>query len=353
MERTRLKGKVQTVLGVIEAGELGSTLPHEHLFLDGSSWFIEPSEPEEKELVHQPICLENLGWIRSHRKSNLDNLRPVDEETAIEEALRFKKAGGNTIVELTPNNVGRSPSGLVRVAQATGLNVIMGTAYYLEQSYRPEMHMDSRTQEDIAEEFVRDITAGVDDSGVKAGIIGELGCSWPLTRNERKVLRAAAMAQQWTDAPINVHPGFHEDAPLEIINVLNDAGAEPNRVIISHISIATSARANRCKLAEMGCYLEWDLFGSDGEYPLYPAPFDTPNDMGRVRQIIQLIEDGYLRQILISQDIWLKMRLSRFGGGGYAHIWNNVIPLMRSKSITEEQIHAIVVENPGRALTFA
>lgn len=353
MERTSLKGKVQTVLGLIEADDLGIVLPHEHLFIDVRDYFIEPSKPDEKEFVHQPITLENLSWVRSHRKSNLDNLQLMDEKIAIEEALDFKEAGGSTIADLTPNHVGRNPSGLMRVARATGLNVVMGTAYYVEQSYRPEMAMDSKSEEDIAEEFVRNITVGVGDMGIRAGIIGELGCSWPLTRNERKVLRAGALAQQRTGAAISIHPGLYEDAPLEIVKILTDGGADPTRIIISHICAAIADHSDRCKLAETGCYIEWDFFGTDGEYPPFVTPLDIPSDSGRVRQIIHLIADGYLNQILISQDVCLKIRQRRFGGGGYAHILNNVIPLMRLKGIIEEQIHAIMVENPKRVLAFA
>ena len=353
MEKSKLKGKVQTVLGLIEADDLGVVLPHEHLFIETGSYFIEPSQPEEKELAYQPVCLENLSWVRSHKFSNLDNLGFTDEQTAISEVMRFKKAGGNTIAELTPNNIGRNPSGIVRVAQATGLNVIMGTSYYMEQSYRPEMHMDSRTDEDIAEEFVRDIMVGVGDTGIRAGILGEQGCSWPLTNNERKVLRAGAIAQQHTGVAINIHPGPHEDAPLEIVKVLTDAGADPHHIIISHMSRTVASHSTRCKLAETGCYLEWDLFGQDGFYPPTDVtPVDVPSDSGRIRQIIQLIGEGYLNQILISHDVCFKMHYSCLGGGGYSHILNSVTPFMLEKGMTEEQIHALIVENPRRVLCF-
>lgn len=353
MEKTNLRGKVQTVLGPIKVDDLGIVLPHEHLFIDIRNYFVEPDAPDDKAVAHQPISLQNLSWVRSHKLISLDNLQMRDEETAINEAMRFKKTGGNTIVDVTPNDVGRNPSGLVRVAQATGLNVIMGSAYYIEQSYNPEMNMDSKTEEDIAEEFVRDIVVGVDNSEVRAGIIGELGCSWPLTSNERKVLRGAAIAQQRTGAAISVHPGAHEDAPLEIVNVLTDAGADPAHIIISHISRTLVSHINRCKLAATGCYLEWDLFGSDGIYPpfLTPPEIDVPSDSGRIRQIIQFIAEGYLKQILVSQDVCFKVQLSSFGGMGYSHILSNVIPLMRRKGLTKERIQTILVENPKRVLS--
>lgn len=349
--KANLKGKVETVLGLIAADDLGVVLPHEHLFIDGRTGFIEPSDPDEKELAYQPISLENLSWVRAHRTSNLENLLLTSEEMAINEAMRFKKAKGNTIVDLTPHYMGRNPLGLVHVAQATGLHVIMGTTYYIESSYPPEMRMDSRTEEDIAGEFIRDITVGVGDTGVRAGIIGEVGCSWPLTNNERKVLRAAAIAQQGTGLAISVHPGANEDAPLEIAEVLASAGADLTHTIIDHISRTVALHSARCKLAEMGCYIEWDLFGNEGYYP--PTDFtlvDVPSDQGRIRQIIQLIAEGYLDRILISQDIWNRVMFTCFGGGGYSHILTTVTPFMKQKGITEEQIHALMVENPRRVL---
>ena len=356
----KIKGKAQTVLGLVEPNQLGFTQPHEHFLLDCTVDFEEPSQPEDRELAYQPVSLENLSWVRSHRFSSLDNLRLDDEQMAIKEALIFKKAGGQTIAEMTPNNASRNPEALKRLSQATGVNVIMGTAYYIDPSYSPEVrqHIGSSSEEDIAEEFIRDITVGVGDTGIKAGIIGEIGCSWPLTDNERKVLRGAAIAQRQTGAPISVHPGGFEEAPVEIIKVLSDAGADPTHVIIDHMGRTMKSHSSRFRLAETGCYMEWDRFGSDGEYPIAP-PFtenklpDYPSDAERLNQIIQLIGEGHLNQILMSHDIWIKIELTHFGGHGYAHILKNVIPLMREKSIPEEFIHTITVENPGRILTFA
>lgn len=358
MRRPELKGKAQTVLGLVDSGQLGFTLPHEHFLIDCTLLFVEPSDSKDKKLSRQPISLEILNWVRSNRVSHFENLRITDVEVAINEAMLFREAGGGTIVNVTPNNVGRDPAALARIAQATGINVIMGTAYYVEESYRPEMRMDSKTEEDIADEFVRDIAIGVGATRIHAGIIGEIGCSWPLTANERKVLRAAAVAQQRTGAAIAVHPGCYDEAPLEIVKVLSDAGANIRRVIIDHMDHTTKSHSARFRLAETGCYLEWDRFGADGQYPIVSPhyqnrPVDVPSDMERLNQIIQLIGEGHLNQILISHDTFMKIDLAHFGGGGYAHIPNNIIPLMQQKNFSEESIYKITIENPKRVLTFA
>jgi len=344
---------------------MGITLPHEHLFIDMSCFFVQPGAAE-KELALQLITLDNLSWVRSHRMSNLHNLQPFEEEEAIKETLLFKKAGGRTIVEQTPINMGRAPTRLVNVSRASGLNVIMGTGYYREtepywdavggwlmkrlSSYQ-KADIDAMDEAEITEKFVQDIITG--DEGVHAGFIGEIGCSWPLTRNERKVLRAAASAQRQTGALITVHPGFHNDSPLEIIEVLADAGADIARTVMSHMCISVDTHRTRCQLAETGCYLEWDLFGWDGVYPQRATFIDIPSDQGRIRQIIELIYEGYLDRVLISHDICARIRLTAFGGSGYAHILHNIVPIMQQKGITEEQVHTILVTNPKCAFTFA
>lgn len=350
MSRSELTGKVQTVLGPIAPEDLGITLPHEHLISDGSCWFVEPSEATEKAMVHHPVTLDILWWLRYHLFQNMDDLLLLDEQEAIKEAIHFKLAGGNSIVELSNIGLGRDPAALARISRATGLNVIMGSGYYLAVSHGPEM--DAKTEEEITDEIVRDIMVGAGDSGIRSGIIGEIGCSWPLADNERKSLRAAARAQQLTGAALNVHPGQGEEAAMEIVKILGDAGADLTRTVVDHIDRAVRDPQNRIKLAKTGCYLEYDLFGREGYYPVHHRIIDLPNDAQRINEITELINKGYLSQMLISQDIWNKTQCCAYGGWGYAHVLRDTIPVMRVKGMTEEQIHTIMVENPRRLLTF-
>jgi len=346
-----LEGKVQTVLGLVEPAQLGFTLPHEHLFIDVRNGFVEPRNTRHKKHVDEPVSFESLYRVRNNRLYSRDNLVLDDERTAIREALRFKEIGG-TIVDVTPINLGRNPVKLLNVARATGLNIVMGTAYYVESTMGSEM--DARIEEDIADEFIKDITVGVGKERIKAGIIGEVGCSWPMGKKERKVLRAAALAQQKTGAVISVHPGFNEKAPFEILDVLIDAGARPERIIIGHMSLAfpIEAHAVRVELAKRSCYLEWDVFGMDGIYPLQPSPYDFANDVICINEIVELVAEGYLDQILISHDIGEKVRLTSYGGSGFLSIPEVIIPLMLKRGLTQNQIHTLTVENPKRALTF-
>jgi len=343
--------QIQTVTGIISKNDLGFVLPHEHLLCNLTSLFIEPTDPWERALAYKTVTLENLAWVRVHRLSNLDNLYFYDKETIIQEVVRFRERGGSTIVELTPNNVGRDPVGLAQIAKATGINVVMGTSYYTEQSYYPELAMDSKTEKDIAKEFVEDVTQGV--NGVKAGIIGEIGCSSPLTKNETKVLRAAATAQQETGAAITIHPGTNQDSPFEIIDILEHAGADISRVVIGHITRAFPSFDNvaRERLASTGCYLEYDLFGYEGLLPFF-TPHNMAGNLVRVEQIAELVAKGFSSQILISHDICHKVALYQYGGCGYSHILDVVIPAMIKNGISEKEVNTITRENPKRVLTL-
>lgn len=353
MKRISIAGKAQTVLGLIDAEDLGVTLPHEHLLIDLPMFFPmqEPTAASERALAHQPVSLENLYWVTYNLEKNLDNQRLLDESTAVNEALSYRLAGGNTIVDLTNVGMGRDPLALRRIALATGLNIIMGCGYYVSEAYPADIDMDRKTENDIAEEIVRDLTVGVSNSGVCAGIIGEIGCTWPLVDNERKVLRGAALAQRRTGAPLNIHPGRHPSAPFEIIEILRNSGADISRTVISHVERTIRDAGNRHELAKTGCYIEYDLFGWEGYYPI--GRVDIPNDAYRINELADLIAQGHVNQLLVSQDICYKTRLRRYGGHGYAHIIDNVVPLMRDKGIPEEHIHTITVENPKHMLQFA
>ena len=348
MADSRLKGLVQTVLGPVPPSELGPTMTHEHLLIDFLCMFNPLPEAMARARAYEPITLENLGWVRYNSYSNRDNLLLGDEETAIDEASLYKRAGGGTIVDATTIGIGRDPLALARIARATGLNVVMGAGYYVD-AVHPE-DMDTLAEPDIAAQIVADITQGVGETGVRAGIIGEIGCSWPLTANERKVLRAAASAQRETGTAILIHPGRNQAAPREILDVLAEAGADLGRTIMGHLDRTVTDFDTLMDLASSGCYLEWDLFGNESSY--YPlSGISMPNDAQRIDVIAKMVAEGYGERIVIAHDVCTKHRLVRYGGHGYGHIVENIVPRMRQRLSTQE-VDAIVVQNPARILTI-
>jgi phosphotriesterase-related protein len=348
---TPLSGQAQTVLGPIAAEAMGVTLPHEHLFIDFEVMFREPATGSERGLARQPVSLANLGWVRQHFSSNLDNLQLLDEKVARDEALLFKHAGGQTFVDPTNRGLARDPLALARVARATGLNIIMGSGYYVAAAHPPDM--DTRTVDDIAREIVTDLTVGVGDSGVRAGFIGEIGTTWPWAENEKKVARAAVAAQRDTGAALMIHPGRHERLPLDIVDFLGREGADLGRTVMCHIERTIADPAVLLELAATGVYLEYDLFGLETSYYPYNPAFDMPNDGERMRQILFLIERGHLAQVLMSHDIAYKHCLTKWGGFGYHHLLVNVIPRLRAKGADDKTIQTLLVDNPRSAFAYA
>jgi phosphotriesterase-related protein len=354
MPISKFAGKTQTVLGWVEGKDLGVTLPHEHLISDAGFNFSEPDDASEKALAYKPVGMEISSWLRYHPSENLENCQLLDEQEAIDEALLFKKAGGRTLVDASSIGIGRNPEALVRIARATGLNIIMGSGYMVHRCQPPDM--SDRTEEEIAEEIVRDVNIGVGDTGIRAGLIGEIGASWPLHDNERKSIRAAARAQQMTGAPLNIHPGrINNKSVLEIVEILGDAGADLSRTAMSHTELRIRDHDVRCQVAKAGCYIEYDSFGWEGHVPLSlyrHTDMNLPNDIQRIHEIMQLIEAGYISKVLIAQDIWLRSWRTRYGGWGYVHISKYVTPAMLREGMSQEQINTIMIENPKRLLCF-
>ncbi|MBM3537341.1 MAG: phosphotriesterase-related protein [Alphaproteobacteria bacterium] len=341
---------IRTVLGDIPDAELGITLCHEHLLIDLKRIFVDPCDDASREMAHRPVTIENLGWIQTNYTRNLDNLGLYDESLVIEEARLFKQAGGSAIVEVTPVDIGRNPASLVRISEATGLHVVMGCGYYVHGTHPADMA--TRSEDQIFDEMVADVREGAGGTRVRAGIIGEIGCTWPLHERERKVLRAAGRAQRETGAALTIHPGRDPAAPFEILDVVAGAGGDPARVIMGHLDRTYPRFDKLQELAQRGCYMEFDMFGIELSY--YPfGKTDLPNDGRRIDLIKRLIEAGYLERMLLSHDIAFKHTLVRYGGRGYGHILQNVRPKMADKGLSEGEIRTMLVDNPRRALAIA
>ena len=276
MTVNKIKNHIQTVLGPIEKDQLGITLPHEHLFIELGVLFNDPNEATARYLAEEKIRRSHpdIAWFRLHPYSNKDNLRLLSEKEAVSELLRYRAVGGQSIVDVTLDCIGRDPAALCRVSRMSGVNIIMGCGYYIGQLQSSAY--DLKTEQQITDEIVKDIQIGVGPDQIKAGLIGEIGCSWPLSERERKSLRASAVAQKETGAVISIHPGRHEDSPMEIINILVKSGADPERIIMSHIDRTPFLLETRLEIADTGCVLEYDLFGWEGYYPLDLAVAHSP-----------------------------------------------------------------------------
>ncbi len=343
-------GMIQTVNGLVPPDRLGPTLTHEHLLID-LSWFrTEPAEASGKAFIRRPMSQEMLGYVRHHNMANYDNGQLFDVETAIDEVNLYKQYGGGSIVDATSIGIARDPVGLARIARATGVNVIMGASHYVAPAHPADM--DDRSEDSIFGKIVEDVTEGVDGTGIRSGIIGEVGCSWPLTDNERKVLRASGRAQLATGAPLLIHPGRDETAPLEIIEVLSEVGTDLSRTIIGHLDRTVFLHETLKSIAESGCYMEWDLFGSEQSYYSANTGIDMPGDARKMDDIAWVLSQGYGDKVVVAHDICAKQRLVRYGGHGYFYILHSIVPRMRARGYTDEAIEKILVSNPASILAF-
>ena len=189
MPSAQKRGLAQTVLGLVQPSELGPTTTHEHLYIDFSFMYRPAQDSPSLELAEAPITLESLGWIRRNYYSNRFNITLMDPVTAIDEVRKYRELGGGAMVEATTVGIGRNPDVLARISQESGVHIIMGAGFYVD-AVHPE-DMDERSVEDLTRQIVAEIEQGVDGTGIKAGIIGEVGCTWPLTPNERKSLKTS------------------------------------------------------------------------------------------------------------------------------------------------------------------
>jgi phosphotriesterase-related protein len=340
--------RAMSVRGPIDAAELGVALMHEHMVFDFRSVRETPVTAEDRAVVHRPVEPSLLGYLRFHPLMVLDNLVNTDIELVVRELDPVASAGGRTVVDPTNRSIGRDARALRRISEESGINVIMGAGYYTELSLEPGML--ERQVEDIAAEIERDITIGVDDSGIRAGLIGEIGTSSPITAREELSLRGAARAQAATGAPLMVHLDGWGREGHRVLDICASEGVEPDRVILCHMNPSWEDVEYQTSLAERGAHIEYDMFGNNHVYPSPMGP--SPDELVCLRSIGRLISAGHRSRILMSQDVYLKMMFRRYGGYGYAHILQNLDAFFEIAGVTPEDRREMLVTNPRDALAF-
>ncbi len=345
LSHSDLKGKAQTVQGLIDPALLGSTLMHEHLL-----WDIRRPDMQTDPDQGPDICLCNVWHINYGSRKAPNNLLCFDREVITAEVEKMRAVGGQSIVELTVGGLKPDPDGLMQIASATGANIVMGCGHYVDE-YQDAANR-SRSIDDFATEIIGQIYEGAWGTEVRAGLIGEIGCQAPWTDLEKRVMGGALVAQKETGAALNVHPGRDPDQPQEVADFVVAHGGDPSRLIISHIDRTIFDDERLFRLADTGCVIELDLFGQEQSLYSLNLDIDLPNDAARLRCMRRLIDRGHLEQITISHDICYRTRLTRFGGHGYGHIFENVVPLMHRRGFSSAEIEQITVGTPRRLLTF-
>jgi phosphotriesterase-related protein len=343
--------EAMTVLGPVDVNELGLTLPHEHIMFNSSVWVVEPADPWKIEISQRPVTMASVGELRRDPMICRDNLVLEDEDVALREIGMFKDAGGSTIVDVSSVGLRGDVERIRRLSERSGLNIIVATGCYVADSYPP--HIAGQDIDQLTEWMISELTVGIDGTGIRAGIIGELGVSeGGANPQEEKVLRAAAAAQVQTGAPITIHNAIpHERQGFRVLRTLEAGGADLSRVIMGHMTQSVPDSAYHRALADTGAALEFDRFGAE----LYNDSWGGKNyceqrDAEVVVEIADLIRKGYGDRILMSHDVGFKVQLSSYGGLGYAHIPRRVVRYLTNLEVSDEDIRQMTVLNPARLL---
>jgi phosphotriesterase-related protein len=254
-------------------------------------------------------------------------------------------SGGRTIVDLTTRSIGPFAGQLAEIARASGLNIVAGTGFYVARSH-PDW-VGRATVEELADFMLKEVLVGIDDTSVRAGVIGEIGTSSPMTDDEAKVLRAAVVVQRQTGLAVNVHlPIFHREGH-NVLDLLDKAGADVGRVVLSHLDESMDAPYIR-SLAERGAFVELDTFGSELSFD--ESGEHEPSDWERIRLLLELLDAGLADRLLISQDVCNKIHLLHYGGYGYAHLLRTIVPRLKARGVDDTVIDRLLVKNPARML---
>lgn len=309
---------VQTVLGPVEPDELGFTLPHEHTQI--ALWHI-PDRWDYWQLTR-------------------------DEPAILDELAAFRVMGGRSLVDLTVAGVGRDPDWLAGLARASGLHVVMGCGWYRAAHYPAETLIDRRSVDDLADELVREATDGVAATGIRPGIIGEIGTDKPwVSALEERVHRAAARAARRTGLAITTHAvmspvGVHQ------LRIFEEEGADPARVVIGHAD-SYPQLDHYLALVERGASVEFDFLGMSS------TPAERHGEGRIVELLCELLSRGHVERVLLSQDVCHDAQLTRYGGNGYTYLARSFLPRLREAGVGDDEIKTMTVANPRRLLTLA
>ena len=359
--------QIQTVLGSILPEELGTTLMHEHLIVSafnktfvGTEKSVQPSTSRDEVDFNEPVTMNILGLLRRNPILCKDNSIYSDESLAVKELNYFKEFGGKSIVEVTVKGIGRNPLALQRISKTSGLNIIAATGWYVAISH-PD-HVKNKTVEDLTAIMVKEIEEGIGTTGIKAGVIGEIGCSNPVPYHseEKKVVRAAAGAQIETNAAYTIHPSL-TDANKRInsvqcadkyVDLIEKEGMNLEKFYLSHADRTSMYLDYHRKLLDRGISLGYDCFGKFYYFDTIFIGAGGVTDGDRIKAIVELCKNGYDKQIILSHDCGFKTDLREYGGFGYAHISRNIIPMLEDKGVSHKQIRNMMIDNPMHLLAF-
>jgi phosphotriesterase-related protein len=222
----------------------------------------------------------------------------------------------------------------------------MGASWY-RKGWHNNQELDARSIDSLAEEIVRDITVGVGDTGIRSGIIGEVGTEGnPLVPNEIKIIKASGRASRMTGAAVTLHTSALLKEQPKILDLLAAEGADLRRVVVGHSNPIAMDLPFMKQLLDRGVYIQFDTLGRT------PTVRSRITDTDVAEGIMQLIKAGFTDRILLSQDVCTRIQWKAYGGTGFSFIQEQFLPYLKRLGATDAQINTILVENPKRVLTL-
>lgn len=326
---------IQSVTGAVDSKQIKSVLAHEHFFIDlshqGPDADPRPVTPADREQL-----LRNPYSIR-------DNLILDNENTALEECRELAACGCNLVVECSNPGCGRQVGKLRELSERSGVHIVCGCGFYTVDTHPTDLEYQS--VELLTEQLLDEIRFGAEGTTCKPGIIGEIGTSKEILSGERKALQAAGRASRESGLAVQIHIYPWSTNGLEALDILLKEKVAPERIVICHADVAPD-REYILKLLKAGVFVEFDNFGK--EFICEPGGFAAgtfAKDRERAALVAELMHLGFADKLLITNDICLKCMLREHGGEGYTHIFRNMIPLISSFGIPEEEIRQILLHN--------
>lgn len=316
---------VQTVTGPIAASALGTTLMHEHLVIGFAGWEADTIRPGPKRADMVQVCLDRIGQL--------------------------KDRGVKSLLDPCPCDLGRDVTLAAEVAHKTGFQIVCATGLYTEQQggagYWHQRAVFGPVVEAMAELFIKEITDGIGDTGIKAGVIKIASGMGKITDYERWVLRAAAMACKETGAPITTHTDHGTMGDIQQAELVA-LGVPAHKIIIGH-SCGTTDHAYHRRIIDGGSYVGFDRFGINVLFP----------DDQRISALVKLLHERKERQIVLSHDsVWCwrgepvpAAMMQALDDGivfNPTHIHDHVVPRLLEAGVTRAQIDAMLIDNPRR-----
>ena len=207
--------------------------------------------------------------------------------------------------------------------------------------------MNKRTVKDLTNEIISDISVGYKDTGIKSGIIGEIGLNGnPLLPEEINSAKAAAIASNITGAAISLHPPVLIEEKHKILDIISSEGTELNRVVLGHSNHLAEDFDSLMSFFERDIYIAFDTLG------VVRSIASNNPDAIVANSIPKIIKEGYLDKILLAQDVCWKTHLKAYGGAGYSFILEKFLPHLKKLGLSERDINTIMIDNPKKILTF-